>query len=63
MRYLQGMQHYLNALWHGMQGGAAARDRAGVSGPQTQGYTSSIAQALYWLGFEIANVIVHGARA
>ena len=57
------MQQYLNALWKGVLGGAAARDRAREPGPETHGFTSSIAQALFWLGFELANVVVHGARA
>lgn len=57
------MQHYFDALWQGVLAGAAARERAGAPGPQAHGYTTSIAQALYWLGFEVANVVVHGARA
>ncbi len=57
------MQHYIDALWQGMLAGAAARDRTAAPGPQAHGYTSSVSQALYWLAFEVANVVVHGARA
>ncbi len=57
------MQHYFNALWQGILGGSAVRDRASDSGPDAHGFTSSFAQGLYWFGFEVANVVVQGARA
>jgi len=57
------MQHYVGAFWHGIKAGAASHDRAGAPAPQTYGFTTSSAQGLYWFGFEIANVVVHGARS
>ena len=57
------MQQFFDALWQGMLAGAAARERSGAPGPLAHGYTSNILQALYWLAFEISNVVVHGARA
>lgn len=57
------MQQYFDALWQGMLAGTSARNRAAAPGPQAHGYTSGLSQALYWLAFEISNVVVHGARA
>lgn len=50
------------ALWQGILSGASARDRASARAPQVLGIDGSIAQALYWLAFEVSNVVVHGAR-
>ncbi len=50
------------ALWNGLIAGGFDRDRASATPPEELGYTGSIAQALYWFGFEISNVVVFGAR-
>lgn len=57
------MQHFVNALWQGILSGAAVRDRASAPKPESKGYSSGLAQGLYWLGFEVANVVVHGPRS
>lgn len=51
------------ALWSGILSGASARERAHAKTPESLGIEGGIAQALYWLAFEISNVVVHGARA
>jgi len=56
------MNIVVTALWQGMVSGASARERASARQPETIGIQGSIAQALYWLAFEISNVIVHGAN-
>ncbi len=56
------MKSWGSALWHGILSGASARERAGAQSPKNLGIDGSIAQALYWLGFEVSNVVVHGAR-
>lgn len=50
------------ALWQGILSGAASRDRASAARPESYGYKGSVAQACYWFGFEVANVVVHGTR-
>jgi len=57
------MQQVFDALWQGILAGAAVRERSAAPGPQAHGYTSNILQALYWVAFQISNVVVHGARA
>lgn len=52
-----------SALWHGILSGASARERAFAKTPDSLGIQGSIAHALYWLAFEVSNVVVHGARA
>jgi len=56
------MKSWGSALWHGILSGASARERAGAQSPENLGIDGSFAQALYWLGFEVSNVVVHGAR-
>ncbi len=51
------------AIWQGILSGAAARTRAAAKTPEMLGIHGAIAQALYWLAFEVANVVVHGAKA
>lgn len=51
------------ALWQGISSGASSRDRATARAPYDLGIDGSIAQAVYWLAFEVANVVVHGAKA
>jgi hypothetical protein len=50
------------ALWNGLLSGAFTRDRASAVPPAERGYAGPIAQALYWFGFELSNVVVFGAR-
>jgi len=50
------------ALWNGLLAGAFERDRASAATPAERGYAGAIAQALYWFGFELSNVVVFGAR-
>jgi hypothetical protein len=50
------------SLWQGLVNGAATPQRSSAPQPQALGYTGSIAQALYWLGFEVTNAVVYGAR-
>jgi hypothetical protein len=52
-----------SALWRGLVSGTQARERSGAPPPQHYGYDESIPQALYWLGFEIGNVVVFGKKA
>jgi hypothetical protein len=56
------MDTWRKALWQGLMNGSASRDRSGAPRPETIGFTGSIAQGLYYLGFEVANAIVYGAR-
>lgn len=63
VRYACSMKSLGFALWRGMMSGASARDRASARQPHDLGIDGNIAQALYWLAFEVANVVVHGARA
>lgn len=57
------MKLLVKAIWQGVLSGAAARERAQAKTPDSLGLHGSVLQALYWLGFEISNVVVHGARA
>jgi hypothetical protein len=50
------------ALWNGLLAGGFTKDRASATPPEARGYTGPIAQALYWFGFEISNVVVFGGR-
>jgi hypothetical protein len=50
------------ALWQGIVNGSSYRDRTAAPRPENVGFTGAIAQGLYNLGFEVANVVVHGAR-
>jgi hypothetical protein len=50
------------AFWNGLLAGASERDRASATPPDRRGYTGPIAQALYWFGFELSNVVVFGTR-
>jgi hypothetical protein len=54
---------FATALWRGLISGTQARERSGAPPPQHYGFDGSIAQALYWLGFEIGNVVVFGKKA
>jgi len=56
------MQTLAKSLWHGLLNGAGTRERASAPQPQSIGFTGSISQALYWLGFEVTNAVVYGAR-
>lgn len=51
------------AIWQGLLSGAAARSRATAKTPEMLGIHGGISQALYWLAFEVSNVVVHGAKA
>jgi hypothetical protein len=50
------------ALWQGIVNGSSYRDRTAAPRPENIGFTGALAQGLYYLGFEVANVVVHGAR-
>jgi hypothetical protein len=50
------------ALWQGLLNGSSSRDRTTAPRPETIGFTGSISQGLYYLGFEVANAVVYGAR-
>ncbi len=50
------------SLWTGLITGASTRQKTAAPLPQALGYTGSISQALYWLGFEVTNAVVYGAR-
>jgi hypothetical protein len=56
------MEPLRKALWQGIVNGSSYRDRAAAPRPETIGFPGAIAQGLYYLGFEVANVVVHGAR-
>jgi hypothetical protein len=56
------MNSLKTSLWHGLINGAATRDRSSATQPQAMGYTSALTQGLYWLGFQLTNAIVYGAR-
>lgn len=57
------MKSLVTAVWQGILSGAAARERSQAKTPDSLGIHGSILAALYWLAFEISNVVVHGARA
>jgi len=50
------------AFWQGLLNGSNTRDRATARQPQELGYSGSLGQGLYWLGFQVSNVVVYGAR-
>jgi hypothetical protein len=56
------MQTLSAALWRGLVNGASTPQRASAPTPQGLGFGGSIAQALYWFGFQVANVVVYGSR-
>jgi hypothetical protein len=56
------MQTLGKALWSGTISGASARTRNDARSPESLGFRGPISQALYWLAFEVANVIVRGPR-
>jgi hypothetical protein len=56
------MDSLRKALWQGVLNGSSYRDRTTAPRPEMLGFSGAIAQGLYYLGFEVANVVVHGAR-
>ncbi|MBD5633801.1 MAG: hypothetical protein IAI49_04905 [Candidatus Eremiobacteraeota bacterium] len=53
----------VGAIGRGFMNGTRARERSAATPPPHYGYDSSLAQALYWFGFEIGNVAVFGKRS
>ena len=56
------MPSFIEALRTGILSGAQTRTRDAALLPQRYGLSDSISQGLYWLGFEVANIVVYGAR-
>jgi hypothetical protein len=56
------MATFTSALWRGVMSGTQARERGEAVPPQQYGFDTSIAQALYWFGFELGNVVVFGKK-
>jgi len=51
----------VHAFWLGLVNGANVRERSQAQKPEAQGLSGTIAQAVYWAGFQISNVVVYGA--
>ncbi len=51
-----------SALWHGIFNGAFERERASAPTPASLGLDGSFVQALYWFGFDVSSVVVHGGK-
>lgn len=56
------MKTFFSALWQGLVNGAQTKTRDAAAQPQSYGLSASFPQALYWFGFEVANIVVYGAR-
>ncbi len=56
------MQMLFRSLWQGAVNGAQTRTRDEAFLPGRYGFGGSVSQALYWFGFEVANIVVYGAR-
>ncbi|MDQ2857660.1 MAG: hypothetical protein M3R53_03280 [Candidatus Eremiobacteraeota bacterium] len=56
------MQMLFRSLWQGALNGTQTRTREEALLPGRYGFSGSFAQALYWFGFEVANIVVYGGR-
>ena len=54
------MGYVISAFWHGLVAGAVTKPGTTAAKPTFDGLFSSVAEALYALGYAIAEIVVHG---